>query len=68
MIHSNQPLAETVVPDSTHETWPQPIAPAREIGAAAEMDPVFVSAPRRILHAAIRFGKSFEFVFECCVF
>jgi hypothetical protein len=68
MIHSNHPLAETVFPDSTHEASPPPIAHAREIGAAAEMDQVFVPTPRRILHAAIRIGKSFEFVVECCVF
>jgi hypothetical protein len=34
---------------------------------AADEEHGFILAPRRILHAAIRIGKSFELVVECCV-
>jgi hypothetical protein len=48
---------------------------AAEIDAAIDADfnagedirGLLVSRPRRIVHAAIRIGKSFEFVVECCV-
>ena len=63
----SEPLAETVVPDSTRDTSRPVLRPAHDDGAAAEVDDEFVFAPRRILHAAIRIGKSFELVVECCV-
>jgi len=81
----SEPLAETIVPDSTHDTSRRALAPAYDevaiaaadderavpavddAGADDPADDGFVFAPRRILHAAIRIGKSFEFVVECCV-
>jgi len=66
MFNSTQALAETVIPplacDRSNRVLECPEKPATE-----ESDGLLLPTPRRILHAAIRFGKSFEFVVECCV-
>jgi hypothetical protein len=77
MINSTQPLSEPVVPRSGPERLsqtppqsqlPRSQPPHAEGGAiAAEIDNEFVLTPGRILRAALRIGKSFELVFECCV-
>jgi hypothetical protein len=73
MIQSTQALAETVLPPLVRDQpsdatkCPEDCPRADAIDAAEETNGMFVQAPRRIVHAAIRFGKSFELVIECCV-
>jgi hypothetical protein len=64
MINSTQQFAETVIPPVACDRSPQRVGQTRDI---EEIDDQLVWAPRRVIHAAIRFGKSFEFVIECCV-
>jgi hypothetical protein len=66
MLNCTPPLAETVIPRSDSAGSQRPgLSRAEEVAADAEHG--FILAPRRILHAAIRIGKSFELVVECCV-
>jgi hypothetical protein len=67
MMNSTQPFAGTVVPSLGNDTSAQAIASGEHAPPVANMSEVFVSTPRRIVHAAIRIGKHFEFVVECCV-
>jgi hypothetical protein len=67
MINSTQQFAETVIPPLACDRSSQSIECPEKGLDADEFDGTLVSAPRRIIHAAIRFGKSFEFVIECCV-
>jgi hypothetical protein len=66
MLNYIQPLAETVIPRSDSAGSQRPGLSRAEEDAADAADG-FICAPRRILHAAIRIGKSFELVVECCV-
>jgi|HubBroStandDraft_6_1064221.scaffolds.fasta_scaffold95836_3 hypothetical protein len=66
MFNSTQALAETVIPPLACERSSQAIE-CPEQPVTEEGDELFLPTPRRIIHAAIRFGKSFEFVVECCV-
>jgi hypothetical protein len=66
MLNCTQPLAETVIPRSDSAGSEQSSLSRAEEGAAGA-EHGFICAPRRILHAAIRIGKSFELVVECCV-
>ncbi len=66
MLNCSPPLAETVIPRSDSAGSPRPgLSRAEE--DAGDADDGFILAPRRILHAAIRIGTSFELVVECCV-
>jgi hypothetical protein len=67
MINSTQQFAETVIPPLACDRPSQSIECPETPLDADEFDGTLVLAPRRIIHAAIRFGKSFEFVVECCV-
>jgi hypothetical protein len=67
MINSTQQFAETVIPHLVSDRSSQSIECSEKPLDADEFDGTLVSAPRRIIHAAIRIGKSFEFVVECCV-
>ncbi len=66
MLNCTQPLAETVIPRSDYSGLERP-GLSRPEEDAADAEDGFILAPRRILHAAIRIGKSFELVVECCV-
>jgi hypothetical protein len=66
MLNRTPPLAETVIPRSDSAGSQRPGLSRAEEDAADAADG-FICAPRRILHAAIRIGKSFELVVECCV-
>jgi hypothetical protein len=55
-----------VIPPLAYERSSQAIE-CPEQPVTEEGDGLFLPTPRRIIHAAIRFGKSFEFVVECCV-
>ena len=65
MIRSTQPYAETVAPPAACERCSEALTHDERALAAEESE--FVPAVRRVLHAAIRIGKSFELVFECAV-
>jgi hypothetical protein len=67
MINSTQQFAETVIPPLACDRSSQSIECPEKPLDTDEVDGGLVLAPRRIIHAAIRFGKSFEFVVECCV-
>ena len=68
MFKSTQALAETVIPPVACARSIQAIGcPEQPVTEEEESDGLFLPTPRRIIHAAIRFGKSFEFVVECCV-
>jgi hypothetical protein len=67
MINSTQQFAETVIPPVACDRSPQRVGRPEQTRDTEEIDDQLVWAPRRVIHAAIRFGKSFEFVIECCV-
>jgi hypothetical protein len=67
MKNSTQAFAETVVPPVACERCSQAMACDERMLAFEENEPTLVPSVRRVLHAAIRIGKSFELVFECAV-
>jgi hypothetical protein len=64
--HASRAFAETVVPAAVCERCSQTMEFDREPSVEEELDRELALERRRVVHFAIRIGKSFEFVVECC--
>ena len=64
--HASHAFAETIVPTTVCERCSQAREFDREPSVEEEIDRELALERRRVVHFAIRIGKSFEFVVECC--